>query len=335
MMTVSLCVVAYNEESCLPNLLKDIESQTYPHNLTEIILIDSFSTDSTKQIMQEFAETANSYIRVCVVDNPKKILAAGWNIAIANSSCDVIIRVDAHAHIPFDFITKNMDIQEKGEYITGGMRPCIIDNPTPWKETLLAVENSLFGSSISKERKSAKVSYVKSMFHAAYRRDVFAKVGNYNEKLFRTEDNEIHYRIRKAGFQLFYDPNIVSYQYARNDLKRMVKQKYANGYWIGLTLGVCPGCISLFHFVPFCFLLGILFTTITALMSVWQFSAVMWTSYLLFSLFAMLNVVGNKMANRYTILMPALFLIIHTSYGLGTLVGIAKLFCCKDKLFRS
>ena len=56
MMTVSLCVVAYNEEIFLPDLLKDFKKQTYPHDLIEIVLIDSKSTDTTKQIMNEFAQ---------------------------------------------------------------------------------------------------------------------------------------------------------------------------------------------------------------------------------------------------------------------------------------
>ena len=133
---------------------------------------------------------------------------------------DVIIRIDAHTHIPEDFTSKNIFLQEKGEYITGGSRPCLIDNPTPWKETLLKVENSMFGSSISKARKNTKSCYVKSMFHAAYKHEVFEKVGGFNTKLLRTEDNEMHYRIRKAGYKLYSDACIVSYQYARSNLKK-------------------------------------------------------------------------------------------------------------------
>ena len=105
---------------------------------------------------------------------------------------------------------------------------------------LLQVENSLFGSSINSSRRSEEKAYVKTMFHAAYRREVLDKVGLFNEQLLRTEDNEFHYRIREAGYKLCYDPSFGSYQYARSDFKRMVKQKYGNGYWIGLTLKVCP-----------------------------------------------------------------------------------------------
>ena len=102
------------------------------------------------------------------------------------------------------------------------------------------------------------------MFHAAYRREVFEKVGLFNENLGRTEDNEMHYRIRKAGYRLCYDPQIHSWQYVRSSVPGMMKQKYGNGEWVARTLGVCPGCLSIYHFVPFAFVLAIIVTTILA-----------------------------------------------------------------------
>lgn len=330
-MTVSLCVVAYNEELFLPNLLRDLKNQTYSHNLTEIVLVDSNSSDKTKDIMREFAQTEDSFYNIQVLDNPQRVQAAGWNVAIQHAKSDVIIRIDAHTHIPADFTAKNMTLQENGEYVTGGVRPCLIDHPTPWKEMLLEAENSMFGSSVSRGRKNNKGCYVKSMFHAAYRKEVFEKAGIFNLKLLRTEDNEMHYRIRKAGYKLYCDPDIVSYQYARSDFKKMIKQKYGNGYWIGLTLGVCPGCISLFHLVPLAFVLGIIFTTVLAVFSIWQLAVLLWSSYLLFVLIGTFCTILNRRANKWTFLMPIVFLILHVSYGVGTAVGILKLpFLKKD-----
>lgn len=325
MMTVSLCVVAFNEESFLPRLLSDLEKQTYSHALTEIVLVDGNSTDRTKQVMLSFKEKPNHFMAVKVVDNPKRVQAAGWNVAIAASEGDVIIRIDAHTSIPPEFTAKNMELQESGEYVTGGVRPCVIESPTPWKDTLLEVENSLFGSSISSSRSGKEKQYVKSMFHAAYRREVFEKAGVFNPNLLRTEDNEMHYRIRKAGYKLCFDPEIKSYQYARNSLKRMIKQKYGNGYWVGLTLGYCPGCISIYHLVPFCFVIGIILTTILACFGIWQLAAIMWGAYLAFTILSMLQCVVRGKANRYTILMPLLFLILHLAYGIGTAVGLVKI----------
>jgi len=325
MMSVSLCVVAYNEEAFLPNLLKDLSDQTYPHDLTEVVLIDGRSTDKTKQIMETFKDNNKTFMSVQVLDNPKRVQAAGWNVAITHAVGDVIFRIDAHTHIPKDFVEKNMKLQEQGEFVTGGVRPCLIEDPTPWRKTLLEVENSLFGSSIAASRHSNEKKYVKSMFHAAYRKEVFEKAGLFNETLLRTEDNEMHYRIRKAGYQLCFDPDIVSYQYARSSLKRMIKQKYGNGYWIGLTLGVCLGCISIYHLIPFAFIIGIIVTTLLCCFGIWQLAALMWAAYLLFTIMSMAATIINKKMNRWIFCMPVLFLVLHICYGMGTAVGLAKL----------
>ena len=34
---------------------------------------------------------------------------------------------------------------------------------------------------------------------------------------------------------------------AKSDLKGMIKQKYGNGKWIGITLYYCPKCFSIYH----------------------------------------------------------------------------------------
>lgn len=320
---LSIGIIAYNEEFFLPNLLADIRSQKYPHELIEVLLIDSGSTDETKRIMESF-KNDNDFYSVKVLDNPKKIQAAGWNVAISNFSGDVLSRIDAHTHIPSDFSEKVMKHIKDGETVVGGVRPCVIENDTPWANVLLQVENSLFGSSVNSSRRSQEKKYVKTMFHASYRRKVLENVGFFNEKLLRTEDNEYHYRVREAGYKLFYDPSIISYQFARSNFKKMVKQKYSNGYWIGYTLKICPGCISIYHLIPFLFVISIILTSLLAIIGYWKLSALMW---ILYAVFAFINTSISIISKGFyiqSILMPVLFLILHLSYGMGTLFGLMK-----------
>jgi len=324
--TVSLCVIAYNEELFLPGLLHDLANQTYPHYKTEIVLVDGISSDRTKQIMLEFAqENRDDFLAVKVVDNPKRIQAAGWNVALLAASGDVIIRIDAHTHIPPKFTAQNMHNLQGGEYVSGGVRPCLCEGVSPWSKMLLEAENSMWGSSFNISRRGTERQYVKTMFHAAYRREVFATAGGFNENLLRTEDNEMHYRIRQAGYHFCFDPEIISYQYARSNLKKMLRQKYGNGYWIGLTLGVCPGCISLFHLVPLAFLVGVIFTTVLTMLGFPHLAVLMWTAYGLFTVIGSAVTVCKGNGNRWTVMMPLIFLSLHLSYGIGTLVGLIQM----------
>ena len=283
-MLISVCVVARNEEKTIQGILSDIQRQTYPHDKMEIILIDSMSDDRTKQLMLQFKESHSEFYDIQVLENPKRRLAPGWNVALRHYKGDAILRIDAHASVPEDFVMKNVEVLESGEYVSGGKRPNIIDDPTPWRETLLLAEQSMFGSSIASYRRSNKKSYVNTVFHGAYRREVFEKAGLFNEKLGRTEDNEMNYRIRKAGYRICYSPDIVSYQHTRSSLKAMLKQKYGNGYWVALTLKVCPGCLSYYHFVPFLFVLAILLTTVLAVCGYPFLGILMWCVYWLASI---------------------------------------------------
>ena len=322
MLKLSVCIIAYNEENFLPRLLEDIKKQEYPHEFTEVVLIDGMSEDKTKAIMEAFKAEDNGFYNVQVLDNPARIQAAGWNVAIKNFTGDVLSRIDAHTHIPSDFSRKVMADIEQGENVVGGKRPCLVESDSKWSKMLLSTENALFGSSINSSRRSESKTYIKTMFHASYRREIFDKVGLFNEKLIRTEDNEMHYRIRQAGFRLLYDPEIVSYQYARSSLKRMIKQKFGNGYWIGLTVKVCPGCLSLYHFIPFVFVLAIIATSVIAASGFPWLSLLMWALYWLFAFVSMVIAMINDGFSFAMLLMPFIFLILHVSYGIGTIAGL-------------
>lgn len=324
-MKVSFIVVAYNAGSKLENLLEDLKKQDYNHNDIEIILVDSNSSDNTKDIMMKFKEINKTFSKVLVLDNPKKILPCGWNIALEASTGDLILRVDAHSSLPNDFISKNVNRIDMGEKIVGGHRISIIDENNAWQKTLLIAEKSIFGSGIATYRRKEREEYVSTLAHAAYSREVFKKVGGYDERLARTEDNEIHYRMKKAGYKFLLDPTIKSYHHARNSLSKMMKQKYLNGYWIGLTMGISPKCFSIYHFVPLVFVLALIFS----IMFAFVFSGIplilLLGAYFTFNILnTIFSIISEKKHLDY-LLLPFIFFLLHLSYGWGTLYGLIKL----------
>lgn len=321
-----MAVVAYNEEQYLPMLLEDILAQDYPHDKTEILLIDSMSKDNTPEIMQEFAksEAAKDYISVRIFPNPKSNIPAGCNIALENYTGDAMIRIDAHARLPKEFIRKNAQVLETGEMASGGARPCITLKDTPWAKTLLIAENSKFGSGAASYRDSADVGYEDSLFCGMYRREVFEKVGLYDERLPRSEDNEMSFRMKKAGIRLHYDPDIIFYQYMRSSLKAILKQKFGNGQAVSQTTIIAPGSFSLFHFVPFLFVMAIIITGVIAAVGFPYLCIAMWGIYFLL---AIAFTVSGSLREGFQITnlaLPGIFLVMHLCYGTGTLIGFFK-----------
>lgn len=323
-MIVSVGIVALNEEKTLPKLFEKLNEQDYDHSKIELILIDSMSTDGTKRVMQEYKQNAD-FFDVKIIDNPDVILAFGCNKLVKNSIGEVIIRIDAHAEIPSDFITKNIELIKSGEKVCGGRRPNILAEYSEFGEMLLVAESTAFGSSIAKYRNGNKKQYVDSLFHAAVKREVYEDIGLFNTNLHRTEDNEIFYRMKKAGYKICMDPDIISYQHVRSSLKKMLKQKYSNGYWCGLTFGVCPKCLKIYHFVPAVFAasLGIAFF----IKKLWSLPyRLILGSYMAVNLLMSIRIiVKEKIKNKFRWTLPFLFFGIHISYGIGTLVGFFKL----------
>lgn len=333
-MLVSVVVGLLNEEKFLPRLIEDFKKQTYNHNEIELIFIDGMSKDNSWKILEDFKNSNHDFYDVVLLKNPKVILSAGMNVGIKAAKGECILKVDCHSHITENFIENNVKIIEEGEDVCGGPRPNIIENADNFSKTLLLVEENMFGSGIADYRKKTTKKYVSSVFQGMYKKSIFDKIGLLDEKVGRVEDNELHYRIRKNGYKIRYSNDILSYQYTRPTLKRMLKQKYSNGYWIGKVSHVYPKAFSIFHFVPLVFVLAIIFSLcmipITSI-----FIILLSSVYFLFTILITIMTIINNKFNITILLMPIILFLIHVYYGVGTLVGLIKGFSWKKEYYSS
>lgn len=318
-MKVSIIITARNEEKYLPMLFEDIQNQTYPLQNIEVVLMDSNSTDNTRKLMEEFKKN-NENLSFQIVTNERQIQAAGFNEGVKHATGDVILKIDAHSRIPEDFVQKNVNEILAGAYVCGGSRPTVVDSDDDFSKTLHIVEESALGSSIANYRKSNVKRKVNSIFHGMYRKEVFEKVGLADERLLRTEDNEFHYRVRKAGYDIIFNPEIESYQYIRPTFTKMIQQKFANGYWIGLTSHVCRDCLSLFHFGP-----GVFVATLLILMMLTPISFTPLLTVVVLYLLAVLGLsifeISKQKFNPTLLLIPFVMIAVHFAYGIGTIKG--------------
>ena len=332
-MKVSIIITARNEEKYLPMLFEDILNQTFPLQNIEVVFMDSNSTDNTRLVMEEFKKN-NETLSVQIVTNERQIQAAGFNEGVKHATGDVVLKIDAHSRIPADFVQKNVDEILAGAYVCGGNRPTVVDSADDFSKTLHIVEESALGSSIANYRKSDVKRKVNSIFHGMYRKEVFDKVGLADERLLRTEDNEFHYRVRKAGYDIIFNPEIESYQYIRPTFTKMIQQKFANGYWIGLTSHVCRDCLSLFHFGP-----GVFVATLLVLMMLTLVSFVPLLTVVFLYLLAVLGLsifeISKQKFNPTLLLIPFIMIAIHFAYGVGTIKGWIFGFEFKKEYFDS
>lgn len=319
MMKISFIVVAYNAAGSLGALLEDLLAQTIPHEQIEALLVDSASTDATRAIMLDFAKATPFEVKV--LDNPRRWLASGINVALAAATGDAIIRLDAHARIPKDFLENNLRALARGEDIVGG---CVLGGAPSgaWESVLRTVDTSRFCGGAAPFRNGGEARYVDTLAYALYRREVYDKVGLYDERLRRTEDNDMHYRMRKAGYRFYFSPDIVSYHAARATMRGQLRQKWGNGYWIGRTMRIQPRCFAPRHLIPALFVLALLFGLLLLPFSVWPL--LLLSAYLACDLvFAVRGALSQESGRLLALLtLPFLFPAVHVVYGVGTLAGL-------------
>ncbi|MBR1747023.1 MAG: glycosyltransferase family 2 protein [Clostridia bacterium] len=331
-MLVSIGIIAYNEEKNIGKLFDALLKQDYPKERTELLLVDGKSSDGTRGIMERFlTEHGAEYAAVRLFDNEKRVQPAAWKIVVEQFDGDILLRLDAHAVLPEDFVSKNVACIESGESVCGGVFNKVAEEGG--SELMQIAETSMFGSGIARYRNEGeKREYVRTVGLACYKREVFETVGNFNEEIIRAEDNELHHRVTSAGYKICFDPSIRADYMTRSTLKGMLKQKFGNGRWVGVTtLAVSPGVFSIYHFVPFAFVCALILSIALAVFGI-VLSSIYWAipffavagSYCLVAvLLSLLSVRGRK--KSYALALPGLFFLLHCAYGVGTLVGVFDL----------
>jgi len=309
---VSVILPIRNEEKYIARCLDSIVGQDYSKDNLEILVVDGMSDDKTRSIIEGYA-MAHPFIRM--LDNPRKITPCALNIGIKNARGNIIIRMDGHATYSVDYIQKCVEFLNKtgSDSVGGPMRAVGTDYIS---NAIALVYNSPFGLGGGKFHDEKWEGEVDTTYLGCWPRRVFDKVGLFDERLVRNQDIEFNSRIRKSSGKIFLTPEIKSYYYCRPDLVSLWDQNFKNGIWGIKTLKITPGSLSLRHFVPVLFVLGLIMGWVVT--PIW-FAII--RSYMLCNAYFSLRI-GMKSEFKYIFIIPVVFLILHLSYGLGSLVGV-------------
>lgn len=320
---VTAIIVVRNEEKYIKISLKSLLEQNFPSNKYEIILVDGNSEDNTIKNIEETIKKYNKQnVKITILKNEKKLLAPGWNIGIQNAKGKYVTRIDAHASASKDFIKTSLETIEKlpENVVCVGGRLISVSLEKEDK-TISKVLSSPFGVGNSKFRYSEKEQYVDTVAFGLYKKEIFNKVGYFDETLERNQDNNMHNRIRKAGYKFYYNPEIKSEYYVRNNLKKMLKQGFLNGKWNIIVFRQDKESLSIRHLVPLAFVLSIILLVILSIINkvfLYILVAELITYFTLGIFFAI-----QKTKNIIEILKMLLyFLLLHISYGVGSLLSI-------------
>jgi len=317
-MIVSVIVPVRNEEKYIKKCIQSILNQDFPPDKLEIVFVDGMSSDNTRGIVNQYAETYSDKIHL--LDNIYKTVPYAMNIGIENSTGKYIVRLDAHSEYDNDYITKCISsLEETKADNAGGL--AITEGVGPLGSAFAKVLSSKFGVGNSGFRTNASSGYTDTVPFGTYRRETFEKYGMYDTRLTRNQDNELNYRIRKNGGKVYLNSNIKLTYYCRNTISGILGQGYANGKWNIITENLCPGTMSIRHFVPLLFLLSLLVLPVAMVfvpIIKWVF---LFELGLYFLLSVFFSIKLSSSINQSTI-MFVIFPAFHLSYGLGSLIAL-------------
>lgn len=317
---VSVVIPMRNEESHIRRCVESLLAQDYPGGRWEVIVVDGRSDDRSRDIV---AALAGGVTPVVLLDNPAMITPNALNIGVSSSGGEIVIILGSHSYVEPDFIARNVEVlAATGADCVGGRIETISDSRVG-RVVSLAMSSS-FGVGNARFRTSNRPGFVDTVAFGAYRREVFERIGLFDEELVRNQDDEFNFRLTRSGGRIYLDPSIRSYYVSRPTLRSLWRQYYQYGRWKTRILRKHGRLPSARHLAPALALtifsvsviVGLIYPR-TALVPI-----ALLLSYLALSLGFTIRIALKNGPD--CVILPLAFATLHLSYAVGFIRGLPR-----------
>lgn len=319
---MSVVMPVKNEEKHITNVLDAVLEQEYPRDRVEVLVCDGGSTDSTRQIVRSYEQQCAGRVRL--LDNPAGLSSAGRNIGAKASRGEIVMFVDGHCHIDSRYLLSSVAELFSCTGADALCRPQPLDPPgLKWFQKVLAsVRATTLGhgrdSLIYDQHTRAFVAPDSS--GAIYRREVFDRVGYYDENFDAAEDVEFNIRVRKARLRSYTSPRLTIRYEPRASLAKFWRQMMRYGRGRFRLARKHRDALSISQLVPAFFV-----AYVVAGIAVPLFSykiGLAWAAGLLTYVIAVMASslrVAKEHGLRALAVAPLMYLCIHAGLGIGFL----------------
>ena len=286
----------------------------------QVLVVDGMSDDGTREIVTRLAA---EFPQVTLLDNPQATVPFALNAGLRRACGEIIIRVDGHAFVAPDFIANALsELERRPECdCVGGSIDNIDENDTA-RAVSLAM-SSPFGVGNATFRTGGE-GYVDTLAFGAYRREVFDRIGEFDETLTRNQDDEFNYRLTKAGGRIWLSPRIRSRYVVRSSFPKLFRQYRQYGYWKVYVNRKHGAVTNLRQLVPAAFVATVVLLALLALAvpAARLVLAAVLLLYLTGALVAGAAKVGSGISLLPRVMLA--FATMHVGYGLGYLEGLYR-----------
>jgi len=320
--TISIVIPCLNEKKYILRCLQSIAGQSYPAHLITTYVCDGMSDDGTRELIMEFAK---AHPQFTLLDNVRKTTPFALNLGIRASAAEIVIILGAHSELDPGFVRKSVESFEIDPAImcTGGVLENVYENET--SRMIGAAMSSSFGVGNAHFRTGNKSGFVDTVAFGAYKREIFAKVGFFDEELIRNQDDEFNFRVTNAGYKIYLNHEIRCRYFVRASFRKLYRQYYQYGYWKVFVNKKHQTITTVRQLIPMLFVLYLILLTASAFVCKALFLG-MSTFGLLYLLLAFVFAVRSAFSFGGVLGVAFTFFILHFSYGLGYLKGIFDFF---------
>jgi glycosyltransferase involved in cell wall biosynthesis len=318
-----------NEEEYISESLGSLLQQTYPRDSYEILVVDGRSTDRSPEIVRQLQ---SSHPQIRLLDNAAAIVPTGMNLGIRQAKGEIIIRADAHTIYPPEYIQDSVTCLNKtGADNVGGPWITLPRSDEFGARVVAAILTNRFGVGNSSFRISSREGFVDTVPFGAFRKELFQRVGLFNEALVRNQDNDLNARIRNAGGKIYMARALATRYMPPRTLGALLGKTYRESKWHVFTIKENASAMGARHLVPAFFVLTLL--TLAAFSVVNTYAAfaliAVLALYFLPAIYFSLTASGAPM--RVRVALPIAFFLFHLWYGMGTLAGLRYAFVAPEK----
>ncbi len=321
---ITVVVPARNEEPFIEATLRALVRQHYPADRFEVIVADGQSHDDTvgvvRRLQDEFANLRLLY-------NPRRLASAARNLGVRHARGEYVLVIDGHCELRRrDYLRQLVAVFEKyGVESVGRPQPLDVTGASPVQRAIALARASRLGHNPGSFIYTDEGGFVPPQSVAvAYRRDVFERVGAFDEAFDACEDVEFNHRLHQAGGRCYFAPQLAVHYHPRASLGGLIYQMLRYGRGRARLLLKHPNTFSVPALVPALFLLGLGGSFALGLASplfagVFCLTAL---TYALTLLFAGLILAAQGRVPELAPLFPAVLLSIHVGAGWGVLAEL-------------
>ncbi len=320
-MKISVIVPCRNEEKFIANTLESLINQSFPIQDYEILVVDGLSEDNTQNIINNFLD---KYSNLSLYINEKKITPSAMNIGIKNAKGEVIVICGAHAIYSKEFLSEGYELLKKNQNFDCVGGPIISDGTNAFSKAVSLAMSSIIGVGNAKHRFPEYEGFAEMACFPFFRKEVFSKIGLYDESLVRNQDDEFCMRLRQHGGKVYLSPKVKSIYLVRDHPKKLMRQYFNYGVWRFVVLRMYKQPISFRQLIPSVFILfNIFILFLGIILKSWLLSISILLFYFLALLFFSIPV-NIKYGLRIGSLFILAVIILHFSYGFGLLYAPFK-----------